>query len=392
MNSKKYPNICFPLILLFVQTAIPGKVSHAEPTLDDVKSMIANPGDGGSGPTIWFQSAREPNFGSAGEWAITTHGQLTDSRMDFFGNAEGAFGMAAGETRGGAISGVQGLGYAASPAGTLMITVQTGDDIDSIGSIFSRGEFVHDNPFEITVFRDDLRINYRVDSETKTGVTIMPVEPNSWYMVLIEWDVSREQDTLRWFVVDMGGGSANTGTLSPPIVGDLSRPIRVGGRASSAPFFGSLQNIAIYDRALSTDALTDLVDLFRSVNPFRESVQELLPDAFWVGPDDLYSHPVLGSFRTDEEIFPVIRHPLLGEVRLHATSDRETIVLNVDAKGFTDCATPAGWMLISAETAPYYFSMRHDSFVYVPGVVFDGGGFWLYDFSVGDWFAYGCDE
>lgn len=393
MNLKKYPYICFPLLLLFIQMAIPGNVSYAEPTLDDVKALIANPTDGGSGPTLWFQSTREPNFGSAGgEWAITSNGQLLDTRPDFFGNPAGAFALLSSETRGGAVAGSGGMGFASGSAGTVMITIRTTDNVETLAGLFSKGEFSNDNPFEITVFQGNLRINHRIDAETKTGTVLAPVDPDTWYTLAVRWDLNEVLGTLRWYLVNMDTGLANTGTLPVSVVGDVSRPIRVAGRVSFNPFHGAIQNLAIYDRALSADAILDLVNLYRDENPMLDTIAEYLPDVFWVGPGDNYSHPILGSFRTDAEMFPYVDHLLLGSARLDVTADREIIVLDVSAVGYSDCATPAGWMLISADTAPYFYSMRHDSFVYIPGVTLEGDEFWLYDFSVGDWFAYGCHD
>lgn len=363
------------------------------PTLEQVQTLIANPSDGGSGPTIWFQNAREPNFGSAGEeWAITSNGQLLDTRTDFFGNASGAFALLPTETRGGAVAGSGGTSFASGPAGTVMISVRTTDDVQTLGGIFAKGEFSNDNPLEFTVFQGNMRINHRIDEETKTGSNLAAVEPETWYTLAVFWDLDEMPNILRWYLVNMENGTANTGTLPVSVVGDVVRPIRVAGRSSTAPFHGALQNLAIYDRALSADAILDFVNLFRDENPFLETLEDYLPDVFWVGPGDNYHHPLIGNFTTNEEMFPQVELPLLGSAVLNVTTDREIIVLDVDAVGYSDCETAIGWMLISAETAPYYYSMRHDSFVYIPGVSLEGGEFWVYDFSVGDWFAYGCQD
>jgi hypothetical protein len=373
--------------------SVAGFSLSASPTLEDVQAHIANPSDGGSGPTLWFQSTREPNFGSAGEeWGITSNGQMLDSRPDFFGNPDGAFALLPSETRGAAVAGSGGIDFASGPAGTVMISIRTTDNVETLAGVFAKGEFSNDNPLELTVFQGNLRVNHRIDAETKTGSNIFPAEPETWYTMIVSWDLNEVPNILRWHAINMDSGLANTGTLPVSVVGDVVRPIRVAGRSSLNPFHGAVQNLAIYDRALSVDAIMDVIDLYRGEIPVVEGLADLLPDAFWVGPDDQYSHPVLGTFRTNGEIFPYINHTLLGNTLVNASADRETQILYVEASGFSDCSTPLGWMLISAETAPYFYSMRHDSFVFVPGVVLDGGEFWLYDYSVGDWFAYGCHD
>jgi hypothetical protein len=353
--------------------------------------LIATPVDGGSGPTLWFQSARTPNFGSAGQqWEIGAGSPLIDVRPDYFGNAAGAFGLPTGFDRGAAISGSGGQNFASGEQGTVILSLQTTGDVQSLASIFSKGVFADTNPFEITLFQGNLRLNYRLDAETKTAANIYAAQPDTWYTMLVRWDMALGADAMRWFVIDMDRGIADAGNVSPSIVGDVTRAVRVAGRPSSNPFFGSLQNIAVYDRALGEDALLEFVSLFRGENPFLETVEAALPGAFWVGPDDLYSHPAIGRFRTGEGFLPKLDHAYFGELSLVEGTLQPPVFLHSEALDFPGCATPFGWLILDPETWPYVYRPASDSWLYIPNIAPDGGYFWAYDFSAATWVAFGC--
>lgn len=360
--------------------------------LEAYKALIESPTDGGTGPTLWFQTARSPNFGSAGQqWEIAAQTPLIDVREDFFGNPSGAFGMPAGFDRGSAISGSGGQTFAATPQGTLIMTIQTTSDVQTLASIFSKGAFANQDPFEITLFQGYLRLNYRLNEELKVGVNVYAAEPNTWYTILVRWDMDLGENAMRWFIVDMDRGIADSGTRSPLVVGDIASPVRVAGRPSSNPFFGSMQNIAVFDRALGENALLDIVAFFRGEDPaFAATLEENLPGAFWVGPGDLYSHPLLGRFRTDESLFPFILHPYFGEVLLVEGTRQPPVYLFSLALDYADCATPFGWMILDPETWPYLFAPSIGDWVYVPNIGMDGDYFWVYDYSTEGWAAFGC--
>lgn len=58
------------------------------------------------------------------------------------------------------------------------------------------------------------------------------------------------------------------GELSPQVVGDIDQPFRVAGRSATAnPFFGSLQNLAIYDRALDRVTLDRMLSALVPLDP-----------------------------------------------------------------------------------------------------------------------------
>ncbi len=232
---------------------------HIEPTLEGYEALISNPPDGGSGPLLWFKNAREPNHGSGGDWSIGAASPLTEVREDFFGNPAGAFGMAADLDRGSAISGSGGTDFAAGDQGTLLLTFKTSSNVMSLASVFSKGTFSDDTPFEITVFEGFIRLSYREDAETKLTDRLLRIAPNSWYTMVVSWDLDRAEDPMYWSVADLALGLQVSETAMVSRMGVVARPIRVAGRSSSDPFHGSLQNIAIFDRYLNRTTTNNML-------------------------------------------------------------------------------------------------------------------------------------
>lgn len=229
-----------------------------QPSLENYEAFVANPPDGGSGPTLWFRDAREPNHGSAGTWTIGAASPLTEQREDFFGNPTGAFGMSQEYDRGAAISGSGGTDFAAGDQGALLITFQTSTDVMALSSIFSKGTFSDDLPFEVSIYEGFVRLSYREDAETKRTDRLLRIAPNSWYTLAVSWDVERSGDPMYWTIADMGQGLKILETVTVTKVGTVARPIRVAGRSSSDPFYGSLQNIVIYDRYLDENTINSM--------------------------------------------------------------------------------------------------------------------------------------
>lgn len=365
---------------------------NAAPTIDELRQALGTPSDGGSGPSLWFQGANEPNHGNAGDqWVLTSWGQMTETRADFFGNTSGAFALEASAGRGAAISGTGGTTFAAGDSGTVVIIFETPADVDKLGSIMSRGVFSRTDPFEISIFNAQLRIARRVGEDKHTGV-LAGMKPNTWYYLAVSWDLSASNDPIQYFLLDMEESLLYRGSLAATVVGDTAAPMIVAGRAQGdgvGPlFFGSYQDLAIYERAVSADAIMDQIDMFRGTESDEVRVQELLPDAYWVG-QDRYNDPVLGNFRTDSEAFPEIDHDRFGSARLFEVGPDGERVMYVHSASFSDCATSLGWVVMTDEATPYFYSVRHDSMVQSPN--FDVSEFWIYDFSVGDWFAYRCE-
>jgi arylsulfatase A-like enzyme len=230
-----------------------------DPSLEAYEAMLAEPPDGGSGPALWFRYQREPNYGSAGDWTIRAASPLTEIREDYFGNAEGAFALEPGSTGGAAISGSGGTSYAAGDEGALFLTFNSGSDVEALASIFSKGAFSDADPFEISIFNGVLRLSYRSDSQTKSTENLGTLSPDTWYTVAISWDMGKSSDKLWWVLVEMESGELSDGTVSPSVVGTVANPIRVAGRNGSAPFFGALQNLAIYQRPIELHDLLNIL-------------------------------------------------------------------------------------------------------------------------------------
>lgn len=221
-----------------------------DPGLAKFEELLANPPDEGGGPALWFGTSPGFNLGHGGTYAIGTGTTFDDNRTDFFGNPGGAFGLDTGASGGAVIDGTAGSNYGAGDEGSILLTFRTGDDVLSLASIFAKGVFNDENPMEVNIFQGFLRINYR-SATSKTAVRLIRVVPNSWYTIAVSWNTFGSQDQLLWSVLELEDSMYSHGVLSAQVVGDIDQPFRVAGRsATSNPFFGSLQNLAIYDRAL----------------------------------------------------------------------------------------------------------------------------------------------
>ncbi|MCD8481531.1 MAG: hypothetical protein LR015_01950, partial [Verrucomicrobia bacterium] len=230
-------------------------------------------------------------------------------------------------------------------------------------------------------------LNYRVNSELKVGSDIFHLEPNTWYTLAVRWDMDLGANAMSWYVVDMDRGIADAGVRSPSVVGDST--YRYGLQAAFHPirFSVSLQNIAVYDRALSETALLDMIQFFRADNPaLLTTIQDSLPGAFWVGPGNLFSHPSIGRFTTSAASFPMINHPNFGELILVDGTRQPSVYLYSMALDSMDCVTPFGWIVMHPQALPsFIYSPATDSWNYAPDTGSAPGQFWIYDMDDATW-------
>jgi arylsulfatase A-like enzyme len=232
------------------------EVPIEDPGLAIYEDFLAEPPDDGQGPALWFGTSSGFNMGHGGAFAIGTGSTFDDNHADFFGNPGGAFGLESHASGGAVIDGTAGTNYGSGDEGSILLTFRTGDDVLTLASIFAKGVFNDDDPMEVNIFQGFLRINYRAGAASKTAVRLIRIVPNSWYTIAISWNTTGATGRLNWSVVDMEDSVHTHGVLSPHIVGETGQPFRVAGRSATLnPFFGSLQNLAIYDRELDRATL-----------------------------------------------------------------------------------------------------------------------------------------
>lgn len=215
-------------------------------------NQIENPSDDGSGPAIWFQSSAGTNSGSAAS-SLTAAG-MNGTATDFFGTAGSAFRLPDAATVGVEINGGQSTSFARGANGTLVMTFRTPETLVN-ASLFNCGFAVpvHNPIFEVfQLGNGNLRLGV---NDTLTNLAIVATE--TWYYLAVTWDTGLANNQVSWFLGEMGGTSLSSGTITAAAVGRDSLPIVVGGRTTGNPSAAFFQNVALYDRTLSSGAIND---------------------------------------------------------------------------------------------------------------------------------------
>ncbi len=160
--------------------------SPATAGFEELVDLIGAPSDGGAGPAIWYQTAREPNHGDGSSSLTLTagNGSMTVQRPDFFGNPTGAYALASSTAGGAAVSSGTATTYLTGDQGTLVMTFQTPPEITANSSVFNRGDGSTGagNPkFEIYLLANGtLRVT---TGDTQFGVitAVGTLAPDTWY-------------------------------------------------------------------------------------------------------------------------------------------------------------------------------------------------------------------
>jgi len=242
-----------------VTAGIPGGILAAllllstgvQASLIGLQDKIENPTDSGTGPAIWYKTSAGTNSGS-GDAELTAAG-LSGTRTDFFDNAANAFAVGVGASKGVEIAGSTATSYATGAQGTLVMTFQTGGTIYG-ASLLNRGPWHSTNPgFEVYQTNTKIRLGFGSNT-TEIGDSLAL---NTWYYLAMTWDTALPNNQVSWYLGKMGDApdGLTSGTITAATVGNNTLPIYVAGRDSSAVFYGALQNVAIYDRTLSSDAI-----------------------------------------------------------------------------------------------------------------------------------------
>lgn len=242
--------------LLFIQLGV--AVTRA--SLESFESRIETPTDGGSGPIVWYQNSRSPNFGN-GDPALTLewNGPITAQFQDFWGNIGGAFGLDATATEAAVIAGSSSTSLATGSHGTVIMTFEGPGPMSAPQSLIGRlpSQWIEGDPkFEMYVHWPSrfLRI---ITGTAQYGIPVdtVVIEEDVWYYCAVSWDLTLPENQLSWFVGRMGDSVLHSGSSAATVVGDPSRSVRVPGRISYNLFYGAYQNIAIYGRTLSAGAI-----------------------------------------------------------------------------------------------------------------------------------------
>jgi hypothetical protein len=253
---KKKGELMKKWIIYLIATMIAAS-SHAG--LTDYIDSVGTPSDGGTGPSLWYKTARSPNSGTGGaSYILTSGGVMTNLTADFWGNADSAYGLEGAATQGASIPGSTGL-FASGTNGTVSFLFKTPASLSGFVSLFNQGQYSDTAPFEVGINVADLRITTTQSGGSKVSKVLGTLSPDTWYYFCMRWDTSLGSDNLTWYY-GATGGSLNSGTQTIISAGD-NKSVLVGGRNNSSPFLGGFfQNIAVYERTLTEVAVQNQFD------------------------------------------------------------------------------------------------------------------------------------
>jgi hypothetical protein len=259
MNPKK-------LLLALVSSSCLTLALHGQSAITIYEARVTSPTDGGSGPTLFYSNASlaaatTGHMTSTGSDPLTTFRLASLKDTDFFGNPNFAFridpAFSGGSGNGGfAISGSGTSPHLSGSTGSVSMLFKTPSPINTgFEALINRGAFNNDsNPyFEVRTQNGNLAIGHSSNTITNIGT----VSAGTWYFLGVSWNQSLPNNQMSWFFGELGTSALNTGSFTITGVGPTSGNIHIGGRASTGRFTGALQQVAVYDRTLTSDAMGD---------------------------------------------------------------------------------------------------------------------------------------
>jgi hypothetical protein len=219
---------------------------------------IGLPSDGGEGPSLWYQDG-VANSGSAGSsFSLTSGGgKIAITATDYFGNANGAFGLLPDAAAGAAVAGSGGL-FASDNNGTVVFMFKTPAELTGFISLFNQGSFGNpESHLEVGINNGWLRLGTQLGSIQQLAHNLRLLDTNTWYYFAMHWDLSQAANNLAWYIGQAGESQPINGKLTVSKAGSSNAPIQIGGRGRGSVSLGYFQNIAIYERTLSEQAIKD---------------------------------------------------------------------------------------------------------------------------------------
>ena len=360
--------------------------------LGSYEATIAAPGDGGAGPVLWYRDASDIVNGhvlnsgsSAGGIPPVEPASATNQAFrlgsatfdDYFGNAGNAFGIdVTGNAA--AVSGSSDL-FMTGPQGTISLLFKTPSEIEN-ASVFRQVGF--------ELFLLGATNTARLTTEATTYTSLFTLNPDTWYYFAARWnaDLGPGDAQLSWYLGRLGGslGFGAVGLAGNGV--GATRSIEFAGRSTSNKFPGALQQIAIWTRELSEQAILQQFAVFAGgTNELVEAVRGIFPSAVELAPG-IITGAWIGDFSTSLGEFPWIEHPNLGRARLFDTGVPGSLFLYLAATEYGDCASQLGWVPFSQSHRQYLYSFALDAWVYVVPNRTDA--IWLYDFTNSQWLNY----
>lgn len=277
---KKY--IAILVAALFATSTYAGLSSY----LDSVET----PSDSGSGPALWYKTARTPNDGSAGaSYTLTSSGVMTNLTADYWENANSAFGLIAGSNPA-AVEGSTGL-FTSGTNGTVCFMFKTPETLSGFKSLFNQGYYGSISQFEIGINGDVLRLGYQTGTSQPTE-NLGTLAPATWYYFAMTWDTSAPSDNLTWYYGEVGAASMTSGQLTITSAGSNNQAVYFAGRKNTSYYSligGYYQSIAVYERTLSDSAVQNQFAQLAGVQVLRLTAYEATVET----PTDGGGGPVL---------------------------------------------------------------------------------------------------
>lgn len=225
-------------------------------------NLIENPSDGGSGPGIWYSNFATSDLNTLGSDDNNLRNfSRFEARSDFYGDSSGAFALGSGETGGSGVSGSSATSYLTGNTSTAVLTFQTPSAFTSNAAILGRrpsGSVAGEEKFELFLLSSGMLRVTTGDTQFGVNTNLGTLQTDTWYYVAVSWDLTLESNQVSWYYGEMGSETLNSGFVNNvSVVGSPDNAIRIAGRSNSDLFTGPLQNLALYDRALSSDAIND---------------------------------------------------------------------------------------------------------------------------------------
>jgi hypothetical protein len=362
------------------------------------EAAIAAPADGGAGPVLWYRDATDIesthllNSGSsAGGIPPVEPASATNQAFrlggvtydDYFGNAGNAFGIDV-SLNASAVAGSTDL-FLTGPRATISLLFKTPAVIENT-SVFRQVGF--------ELFLLGASQTARLTTEGTHYTSLIRLAPDTWYYFAARWngDQSLRDDHLTWYMGRLGGTLSFGGVRLAGTGVGATRSIELAGRNTFNKFPAAMQQVAIWTRQLSEQAILQQFDVFQGVTSDLETaVRSVFPAAVEWAPGSI-TGAWIGDFSTSLGEFPWIEHPSLGRAGVVATSMPGAQLMYLAASQSGNCDQELGWVVVHQAQRQYLYSLALNAWVYlVPNL---SGGMWLYDYTTQQWanYAFDCDS
>jgi hypothetical protein len=258
---------------LFITLGVASLKASADTPAESVNRLIEM-GSYGRKPFVWFRTSANQNTGSGNPTLVATSGgRLNERGPDPWGNPDSAFGPAAADKSGVAITGSGTSSVMPAREGTVLFFYRAPAGLALPAILVNRGDFNQPGCLGLRICKTNTGpaltlLRQGVAASETRQIWIAPFNPEEWTFVAAAWTEKDNLVKLRYWSGTLRGRELTEGEDSYALIPTevpMNKVVLIGGRKreqqglATLAFSGGLfHQMAFYDYALSDETVKDI--------------------------------------------------------------------------------------------------------------------------------------